>query len=161
MDIQHLILNGLMYDREYIEKVLPFIHEEYFESNVCRHIFNVLNSNFVKYDNPTPGEALLVQLDESKKLTQDEYNGAVDICQAALSVSADSDIHWLIDQTEEWCKRRALYNALTESVAIFKGDHNKGLPDAIPSILSEALGVSFNTEIGLDYDNAEEIYQKS
>ena len=160
MDIQHLVLNGLMYDREYIEKVLPFIRVEYFENAVCKHIFSVLNDNFVKYDNPTTAEALLVQLNESKKLTQEEYNSAVDICKDALSEPANTDIHWLVDQTEAWCKRQALYNALCDSVAIFDGDHKKGIVDAIPSMLEEALSVSFNTEVGLEYDNAEEIYQR-
>ena len=160
MDIQHLILNGLMYDREYIEKVLPFIRSDYFDNTVCRHIFNVLNDNFAKYDNPTTVEALLVQLQESKKLTQDEYNSAVDVAKESLSTSADSDIHWLIDQTEAWCKNRALYNALATSVSIFDDESRKVSVEMIPFILEEALSVSFNTEVGLEYDNVEEIYQR-
>ena len=124
MNIQHLILNGLMYDREYAEKVLPFIRYDYFESNVCKHIFHVIADNFANYNNATTVEALLVQLQESKTLTQDEYNSAVDICKDSLSTSANSDGNWLIDQTEAWCKRQALYNALADSVAIWKGDGN-------------------------------------
>lgn len=159
MDIQGLILNALIHDRSYIEKVLPFIKGEYFDSNSLRLVFRVIKDAWEKYGNPPTVESLLVQVEEDKTLGQEEYDTLVKDMTGLLSKPTNTDANWLIDQTERWCQRQAIYNALSASVAIWQGT-KKGSIDSIPSILQDALSVSFNTDIGLDYDDHDEIFQR-
>lgn len=156
--IQRLILNGLVHDKSYLEKVLPFLQSEYFETIPERIVFKIIKEHHEKYGNQTTLEAILVQTGEDK-LEQSIYEGVVELCKEVESPS-DSDINWLIDQTEKWCQKQALYNALSKSIAIWKGDEKKVPESAIPDIIKEALSVSFNTEIGLCYDDTEEIFQR-
>ena len=71
-----------------------------------------------------------------------------------------TDAQWLLDTTEKWCRDRAIYLALVESISIADGNSEKKNQDAIPSILSDALAVSFDNQVGHDYlQDYEERYE--
>ena len=77
-----------------------------------------------------------------------------------LLEDSPNDLQWLLDTTEKWCKDRAIYLALVESIAIADGNNENKNQDAIPSILSDALAVSFDNQVGHDYlEDYEERYE--
>ena len=152
------ILRNLLYDENYSRKVIPFIQPDYFEQRSEKLIFQEIVHFIVKYNASITKEALTIELDNRKDLTETEVKEVRDIVQSLNDNSVDSQ--WLLDTTEKWCRDRAIYLALVESIHIADGDDEKKNRDAIPSILSEALAVSFDNNIGHDYlQNYEERYE--
>mgnify|MGYP001313008700 FL=1 len=152
------ILRNLLYDENYSRKVIPFIQPDYFEQRSEKLIFQEIVHFIVKYNASITKEALTIELDNRKDLTETEVKEVRDIIQSLNDNSVDSQ--WLLDTTEKWCRDRAIYLALVESIHIADGDDEKKNRDAIPSILSEALAVSFDNNIGHDYlQNYEERYE--
>ena len=152
------ILRNLLYDENYSRKVIPFIQPDYFEQRSEKLIFQEIVHFIVKYNASITKEALTIELDNRKDLTETEVKEVRDIIQSLNDNSVDSQ--WLLDTTEKWCRDRAIYLALMESIHIADGDDEKKNRDAIPSILSEALAVSFDNNIGHDYlQNYEERYE--
>ncbi len=152
------ILRNLLYDENYSRKVIPFIQPDYFEQRSEKLIFQEIVYFIVKYNASITKEALTIELDNRKDLTETEVKEVRDIIQSLNDNSVDSQ--WLLDTTEKWCRDRAIYLALVESIHIADGDDEKKNRDAIPSILSEALAVSFDNNIGHDYlQNYEERYE--
>jgi hypothetical protein len=155
--IETTILKNLIYNEDYSRKVIPFIQPEYFEQRSERIIFEEIAKFIVKYGSSITTEALKIELENRNDLTESEVK---DI--RSISGSLDSslvDKQWLIDSTEKWCRDRAIYLALMESIHIADGNDNKKNRDAIPSILSDALAVSFDNNIGHDYlENYEDRY---
>ncbi len=152
------ILRNLLYDENYSRKVIPFIQPDYFEQRSEKLIFQEIVYFIVKYNASITKEALTIELDNRKDLNETEVKEVRDIIQSLNDNSVDSQ--WLLDTTEKWCRDRAIYLALVESIHIADGDDEKKNRDAIPSILSEALAVSFDNNIGHDYlQNYEERYE--
>tara|TARA_B100001741_G_scaffold258218_1_gene221436 strand:- start:221 stop:1597 length:1377 start_codon:yes stop_codon:yes gene_type:complete len=152
------ILRNLLYDENYSRKVIPFIQPDYFEQRSEKLIFQEIVHFIVKYNASITKEALTIELDNRKDLTETEVKEVRDIIQSLNDNSVDSQ--WILDTTEKWCRDRAIYLALVESIHIADGDDEKKNRDAIPSILSEALAVSFDNNIGHDYlQNYEERYE--
>ncbi len=152
------ILRNLLYDENYSRKVIPFIQPDYFEQRSEKLIFQEIVHFIVKYNASITKEALTIELDNRTDLTETEVKEVRDIIQSLNDNSVDSQ--WLLDTTEKWCRDRAIYLALMESIHIADGDDEKKNRDAIPSILSEALAVSFDNNIGHDYlQNYEERYE--
>lgn len=151
------ILKNLLNREEYTRKVLPFIKAEYFDERTDRIIFEEIGSFITKYDNLPLKEVLYIELEKRGDITQDEFK----LCEQLIASlePSDVDFQWAIDTTEEWCKERAIYLALMESIKIADGQDDKKGRDAIPSILSDALGVSFDNHVGHDYiDDYEDRY---
>jgi replicative DNA helicase len=157
MKVETLILKNLLLDQEYLRKTLPFIKPEYFSESTERVLFGVIDNFYKNYTEIPAKEALTIEVQNLRNLTDDQFKGI-----NALIDSLDdekSDHKWIIDTTEKWCKERAIYLALMESIKIADGSDEKKTPDAIPHILSEALSVSFDNHIGHDYiDDYEERY---
>jgi len=157
MKVETLILKNLLLDQEYLRKTLPFIKPEYFSESTERVLFGVIDNFYKNYTEIPAKEALVIEVQNLRNLTDDQFKGI-----NALINSLDdekSDHKWIIDTTEKWCKERAIYLALMESIKIADGSDEKKTPDAIPHILSEALSVSFDNHIGHDYiDDYEERY---
>mgnify|MGYP001379067564 FL=1 len=152
------ILRNLLYDENYSRKVIPFIQPDYFEQRSEKLIFQEIVHFIVKYNASITKEALTIELDNRTDLTETEVKEVRDIIQSLNDNSVDSQ--WILDTTEKWCRDRAIYLALVESIHIADGDDEKKNRDAIPSILSEALAVSFDNNIGHDYlQNYEERYE--
>ena len=152
------ILRNLVFNEDYARKVIPFIQPEYYEQRVEKIVFEEIVEFIVKYGSSITIEALNIEIDNRRDLTESENKEIVEL----LSKLTDSpvDKQWILDTTEKWCRDRAIYLALMESIHIADGKDDKKGRDAIPSILSDALAVSFDNNIGHDYlQNYEERYE--
>ena len=152
------ILRNLVFNEDYARKVIPFIQPEYYEQRVEKIVFEEIVEFIVKYGSSITIEALNIEIDNRRDLTESENKEIVEL----LSKLNDSpvDNQWILDTTEKWCRDRAIYLALMESIHIADGKDDKKGRDAIPSILSDALAVSFDNNIGHDYlQNYEERYE--
>ena len=158
MKVETLILKNLLLTEEYPRKVLPFIKQEYFEDRTDQVIFDLTSKYFVKYSAVPTVEALTIEVGKISTLSDDQFK---QIHQTLESFDKEkTELDWLLDTTEKWCQDRAIYLALMESIKIADGSDDKKSADAIPSILSDALGVSFDNHIGHDYiDDYEERYE--
>lgn len=156
--LEHTILRNLVYNEDYSRKVIPFIQPEYFEQRSERVVFEEIVQFIVKYNSAITKEALGIEIENRTDLTESEVKDVRDICQTLNDSVVEKQ--WLLDTTEKWCRDRAIYLALMESIHIADGNNEKKNRDAIPSILSDALAVSFDNNIGHDYlQNYEERYE--
>lgn len=143
------ILSNLILDDDYTRKVLPYIQEDYFTNKIDRLIFSEIKLLTEKYNKVPNRKVLLYQFQDKKGLNGDEFSSAIDTINSLTEKSEDLD--WLIDKTEKFCKDRALYNAIMNSIQIMDGNSKNLSVDAIPSLLQDALAVSFESTIGHDY----------
>ena len=146
---EHKILSNLIYDQDYMRKVIPFISETYFDNFSERTIFNEINNHITKYETLPTKSILGIELENRNDLSEDMFKECSVILNNLLEEKIDQN--WLIDTTEKWCKERAVYLALMESIKIADGKDKTRSRDAIPSILSEALSISFDDHVGHDY----------
>ena len=141
-----------------MRKVLPFINNDYFEG-VYRQLFKEVGKFVAKYNKLPTQESFKVELDESDILNDEQYRHAVEILPEIFKTE-EIDYEWLIDKTEKWCQDRALHNAVMESISIIDGKHQTLSKNALPEILSDALAVNFDANIGHDYiENFSERYE--
>jgi hypothetical protein len=151
------ILRNLVYNEDYSRKVIPFIQPEYFEQRSEKVVFEEIVQFIVKYNSAITKEALGIEIENRTDLTESEVKDIREVCQTLNDSVVEKQ--WLLDTTEKWCRDRAIYLALMESIHIADGNDGKKNRDAIPSILSDALAVSFDNNIGHDYlQNYEERY---
>ena len=147
--IENTILSNLIYNEEYSRKVIPFIQPEYFENRIEKIVFEEIVKFIVKYESNVTIEVLKIETENRSDLTETEIKELRELNSSLNYIP--SDLNWLIDSTEKWCRDRAIYLALMESISLADGkDDTKGR-DAIPTILSDALAVSFDNHIGHDY----------
>jgi replicative DNA helicase len=148
----------LIYNEDFFRKVLPFLKTEYFSDSVERTLFNEITSFTETYNNTATIEALSIAVKEKRNLTADE----VQRCENYLSEiekikSTETEVQWLVDKTEQFCQEKAIYLAMTKSIEIMNGKNQTLQKGAIPSILSEALAISFDPNVGHDYfENADQ-----
>jgi len=135
-------------DEEYTRKVLPFIKEEYFEDFNQKVVYEEIKKFVIEYNSIPTRESLVIDVDDRSDLNQQQYGEICNLIQNLDPISVEND--WLINTTEKWCRDRAIYLALMESVQLADGQGEKNR-DAIPSILQEALAVSFDNHVGHDY----------
>ena len=155
--IEFLILRNLLFNEEYVRKVLPFIKEEYFEDEDQKKVFLEVFSFISQYNKIPTKEILCIEFENKNDINQEEYQKIIHLINSLENIPVDKD--WLIDTTEKWCRDRAIYNALIESIHINDGQGTKNR-DAIPSILQDALAVSFDNHVGHDYlEDYEERYK--
>ena len=156
--IETTILRNLVFNEEYARKTIPFIQPDFFEDKSEKIIFEETTSFINKYDSCITVEALNIEVENRTDLTEEEVKNIVTISKEFTNTPVDSQ--WLLDTTEKWCRDRAIYLALMESIHIADGNDDKRNRDAIPTILSEALAVSFDNNIGHDYlQNYEDRYE--
>ena len=152
------ILRNLVYNEDYSRKVIPFIQPEYFEQRSERVVFEEIVQFIVKYNSAITKEALGIEIENRTDLTETDVKDIREVCETLNDSVVEKQ--WLLDTTEKWCRDRAIYLALMESIHIADGNDGKKNRDAIPSILSDALAVSFDNNIGHDYlQNYEERYE--
>ena len=155
--IETTILQNLIYNEEYSRKVIPFIEPDYFENKSERVTFEQTAEFIVKYGSAITIEALNIEIDNRTDLTETEVKEIREL--NGFLTNTPVDYQWLMDTTEKWCRDRAIYLALMESIQLADGDESKKNKDAIPSILSDALAVSFDNHVGHDYlEDYEERY---
>jgi replicative DNA helicase len=147
-NIEQTVLRNLLVNEPYMRRVLPFIKPEYFEG-VYQKLFKEVAKYVAKYNRLPTAESFKIELDDSN-LTEEQYRHAVEIIPEIFKKD-EVDDEWLYDKTEKWCQDRALFNAVMESISIIDGKHATLTKNALPDILTKALGVSFDTNIGHDY----------
>ena len=156
-NLNKTILRSLLTNEEYLKKVVPFLKPNYFEGSL-KVIFKQIAA-FVEKHNTLPTlEAFRIDLEQDEKISDDMFTEVSAMLPEIFS-DVDIDKDFLLEKTEEWCQERALHIAIMESINILDGKNEKMTKNAIPEILSEALGVAFDTNVGHDYiDNAEDRY---
>ncbi len=147
--IENTILKNLLLNEDYARKVLPFVKTEYFDNTREKVIFEEIAKFIATYNKLATREVLHIECEKRKDITDDTYKEVVDYIDKFDLEKANSE--WLLNQTEKWCRDRAIYLALVESISIADGNDDKKNVDAIPNILSDALAVSFDNHVGHDY----------
>jgi replicative DNA helicase len=161
MRLETIILKTLIFDDNYLRKVIPFIKLEYFSDRTEQTLFNEITSFTTTYNSAPTIEALSIAVREKNSLTDDE----VEKCETYLkeieaNKQTSSEIQWLIDKTEKFCQEKAIYNAVLGSISILDGKDTKSDKGQIPKILSDALAISFDNSVGHDYlENSDERYE--
>ena len=155
INLEQTVLRNLLTNEEYMRKVLPFVSPDYFEG-VYKGLFKEI-AKFVSDYNKLPTlEAFKIEIDQNNRLSEDDYRIAVELLPNIFTPEPEN-LEWLIERTEKWCQDRAVFNAVMESISIIDGKHATLQKNAIPDVLSKALGVTFDTNIGHDYlENVEE-----
>lgn len=152
MRTETLILSNLIKNETFMRKALPFLKSEYLSESPERKLFEQISQYILKYNSLPSQSALALGLQERKDLSESEFKacGAI-LADIAENDLGSSDTDWILDTTEKWCQERAIYNAIMESIQIMDGKDDKHHKGIIPTLLSDALGVSFDPNVGHDY----------
>ena len=149
--IETTILRGLIYNETYTRKVLPYVKDDYFETSDGRTLYKFCKEYFMEYGACTTREAIGIRIENTVGLNEDDFQSLGKTAESIfVDEQSDQKVDFLVNETEKWCKERAVYLALLESISIHEGD-GKTPRDSIPSLLSEALGVSFDSHVGHEY----------
>ena len=147
--IEQTILSNLIHNEEYCRKVIPFIKPEYFNDQFERIVAEEVLGFFNTYNKPASLDILAIQIGKRKDVHKEQTTPIEDYIN---SLDFKTDAHeWLLENTEKFCKQRAVYNAIIDSFEIIEGKDKVRTEDSIPSLLSDALSVSFDTSVGHDY----------
>jgi len=147
--IELTIIRNLFFNEDYTRKVLPFLNPIYFSQRNERELYVELEKFIHKYKNLPTKEAILIELNNRKDINEEEHKNIKELIN---TISYEEvDLQWLLDTTERFCKDRAVHNAVLDGIKILDGKDNKRTQEAIPSILADALAVSFDNHIGHDY----------
>jgi replicative DNA helicase len=149
-DVEKLILHNLLKNETYARKVTPFLQREYFHDRGLRFVFETIHEFILKYNNLPTKEAIYIILDKNKSINQEEMKRITNYVEEICNSKENVDSEWLMTETETFCKDKAVYNAIMESIQIIDGKTQQS-QGSIPDILSKALSVSFDVHIGHDY----------
>lgn len=149
MRIEETILSNLIYNEEYTRKVLPFLKKEYFSVREDSVIFEVINSFVSEYGKLPNKESIIIDLSNRKDLSETEYQNATEFVSKFANNGTDTE--WLTNESEKFCKKRAVYNSIMDSIQIIEGKDKQYKEDAIPKLLQDALSVSFDVSVGHSY----------
>ena len=147
--IENTILNSLFFNEDFVRKAIPFIKPHYFSKRDERLLFIEVDKFVQKYNNLPTKETILIELNNRKDLNEEEYKNVKDLVNSITK--EDTDLQWLLDTTEKFCKDRAVHNAVLDGIKILDGKDKTRTPEALPSLLGEALGVRFDKHVGHDY----------
>ena len=151
LNLEQTILSNLISSSDYTRKVIPYIKEEYFQDSIEKVVFKTISLYVDRYKSP-PEDKEIIKLDLQKAtLNEEQYKVAQEYIDNLSSDISEEQFEWLIDETEKWCKDKAIYNAILSGIHIIDGKSKDQSADAIPDILIDALSVSFDTHIGHDY----------
>jgi len=161
MKLEQAILTSLIYNEDFLRKVLPFIKPEYFSDRTERTLFNEITSFTETYNSSPEIAALSIAVKEKTNLTDDEVQKCEDyLSEIEKDNNPKTEIQWLVDKTEKFCQEKAIYNAVLGSISILDGKDKTNDKGAIPKILSDALAISFDTTVGHDYlQDSDERYE--
>ena len=157
LKIETVILQSLVNDDDYMRKVIPFLKRDYFTDNAEQKIFDHVKKFIDEYNSTPNKDALVVAIQNDKNLSEDQYKETVEYVLAFDK--SDHNKEWLLNETEKFCKDKAIYNAILSSISIIDGRNKSLSTDGIPQLLQDALGVCFDNNVGHDYiDNADDRY---
>lgn len=148
--LEKTIVSNLLFNEEFSRKVFPYIKEEYFDENTHKKIFSTYAEYVDKYKEPPSVEALKISIDKRKDLNEAAYK---EICQVIDTLDCDKNTNqeWLLDETEKFCQDKDLYNSIRKAILILDGQDKQNDKGAIPKLLSDSLGISFDTSVGHDF----------
>ena len=149
-NLELTILRGLIQNEDYTRKVLPYVKDAYFETTASRTFFHLCSEYFARYGGCATREAITIGVENLEGISEEEFR-SIGESLPLLFEGSDQNYEFLVDTTENWCKERAVYLALLESIAIHDGQNKDQTRDSIPALLTEALGVSFDEHVGHDY----------
>jgi len=147
--VEFLILRNFLYNEKYTRKVIPFVKSDYFEDSNQKIVFEEIFNFVTQYNQLATKEVLCIEVEKRKDINEDSFKQIIHLIECLDDVPTEFD--WLVDTTEKWCRDRAIYLALMESIHIADDKEGKKNRDSIPTILSDALAVSFDTHVGHDY----------
>jgi replicative DNA helicase len=150
--LEQIILKNLIHNEEYTRKVLPFIKGEYFSDQTEKLVFKEVYDFVNKYKNLPTHESLVINITEKTNLTEPQVKESIDLLRDIEQTKDDKvELQWLTEQTEKFCQDKAIYNAIMESVSILDDKNGNKTKGEIPQLLADALGVSFDSNVGHDY----------
>jgi len=151
-EFELVLLEALLFREDFYKKVIPFIKNEYFHRKPIQMMYTCIHDFVMQYNTCPSKDAVSICLEKHKGIAQNEYDECIQMLEDFSKKSADQhNLEWLVTETENFCKEKALYNGIMESIQIIDGKSKDKIRTAIPSILSDALAVSFDTNIGHDY----------
>lgn len=149
--MEKIILRNLLSNDLYVRKALPFLKDEYF-SGAEQKLFQTIKSFILKYNIPPTTDALLIEIESNKNISEPEYNSVLTVLEDFKTNKTETPIDWLIDSTEQFCQDRAIYNALGQALEIIKDNPKvSASKGTIPKLLSDALAITFDPNVGHDY----------
>lgn len=150
MDFEHVILGNLIFREDYSRKVIPFLKDEYFHNPADKLIFETITEYVNKYNSFPSKEAIMIDITSRDKIDQNIFDQSEKFLNE-FNIDPETQVEWLLDKTEEFCKQKSVYNGIMKSIQILDNQDKNFTKDAIPQILSDALAVSFDTNIGHSY----------
>ena len=147
--LEFTVLNNLVTNDQFRRQVFPYLKKEYFEEEQNKLLFTLISNFIDKYAKCPTKESLAIDLQNTTSLTDQQFKSSLESLDKVSGEKVDQT--WLVDSTEEWCRNRAIYLSLLESIQIADGKDEQKDKGAIPSILSDAIAVSFDNRIGHDY----------
>jgi len=150
MAIENTILGNLVYNEEYGRKCIPFLKDEYFTSQSEKTLFKLIREYVDKYNTFPSKETLAIDLSNKDGISEETFKQSKELING-FTENQETKLDWLLDQTEKFCQDKAIYNAIMASIGILDAKDDKNGKGAIPQILSDALAVSFDTNIGHDF----------
>jgi len=153
--IENLIFENLVYNEQYARKVLPFLKHEYFQQPIDKALFQLIEKHFVAFNTCPTKDVLNIELEKVNTLSDEQYKEALNTISSFNQ--GHQNLDWLVSSTESFCQDKAIYNAVMESISIIDGRQTKKDKGSIPGLLSDALAVSFDSNIGHDFiDDSED-----
>jgi replicative DNA helicase len=150
MKIELTILKNLIHNEDFARKTLPFLKEDYFSDSSERQVFKRISDFMTKYNSRPTREAIGIEIESSSNLSEEEHKRSMELVRNLVEPEPVT-MDWLLESTESFCQERAVYNAVMDSISILDGKDKNRTKNSIPEILSEALGVSFDSHIGHDF----------
>ena len=147
--IETVILNNLIHNDDFCRSVVPFLKSEYFKDRNDKILYELIMEYVGKYNKTPSKEALEINLQKMENISEDQYRGCSDFISNSKEI--DCNLEWLLDESERFCKDKAIYNAVLDSIHIIDGKSKDKSVDALPEILSDALAVSFDNNVGHDF----------
>ena len=148
--LENVILSNLIYNDDYFRKVFPYIKDDYFDDESHKKIFDTYSNYVDKYDNPPSLEALKISLDQRKDLNEESFKQVIQTVDS-LKIDTDTNLDWLVNETEKFCQDKDLYNSIRKAILILDGQDKQLDKGSIPKLLSDSLGISFDTNVGHDF----------
>lgn len=148
---EEIILSALTKDYEFTKKAIPHIQAEFFQDRKEKAVFKLFESFYTRYSKLPTKDVSMIEFEELKDVPETEYEETKEVLKSAFVDEYEYDRQWLLDETEKFCKERAVYNAIMKSVMIINGEDKKHSDGEIPKMLSDALSISFDNDIGHDY----------
>jgi replicative DNA helicase len=149
--LEKTILSNLILNEDYCRKVFPYLKEDYFDNTVLRKVFQTASEYMEKYKAPPSLEALKIAVDKRKDLNEDTYQGVHELVDS-MSIDPNTNMEFLVDETEKFCQDKDLYNSIRKAILILDGQDKEQLDKgAIPGLLSDSLGINFDQSVGHDF----------